>query len=230
MQAGDATPLTFDMKFITKNAILLVCALISSKRIEAAVLIQPHGIRTNMTTEFGNVVHGIDQSGLSTNYISGVTDFNSFTANHGNFSDEVWSTTDTLPGFIDFDLGFQADLIGMVLWYAIPNGNFHINEFTLRISEVDDFSSSPVFFAGDTARVIQTNFTFSEPIEGRYVRLEILTNNGAERTRLDEIAFAQVPEPSSVILLEIGSLALLSRRRRNLKSNKMHRTAGSVLL
>lgn len=175
----------------------------------ASVLIQPIGIRTLMMTEFGDPVHAIDQSGLTQNYVSRETDFESFYSNHTNLSDQVWSTTDELPGVVDFDMGKIVNLNGMILWYSNPNSDAQIDTFTIQVSEVDDFSNSPISLCGDTARSRTARFSFDGVVSGRYIRLTIKTNNGAERTRIDEIAFAEIIEPSIKIdHLSNGSIAI----------------------
>ena len=74
----------------------------------------------------------------------------------------------------------------------------------------------------DTSR---QSFNF-DPVTARYVEFTALDNffvapgdgsagglPGGDRTGLGEVAFQVVPEPSSVVLLLIGSLALIRRKR-----------------
>ena len=137
---------------------------------------------------------------------------------------------------LTFDLGSDVPLNEISAWgYAATNTN-GVSEFSLKFSTEAEgagngaASAGPFTLAGslvdgsndDTSR---QSFNF-DPVTARYVEFTALDNffvapgdgsagglPGGDRAGLGEVAFQVVPEPSSVVLLLIGSLALIRRKR-----------------
>jgi hypothetical protein len=191
------------------STVFLSAYMLQCQQSSGGVLLQPYGIGTNMSTEFGHPLHAIDQSGLSINYISGVTDPDTYFPTHSNMEAEVWSTMDALPGYVVFDLGGTFTVTGMIAWNAWANGGGNVSEFSLQMSDTLDFSQSNIFIQSFIGRILEARFTFDAEQEGRYILMTIISNGGALRTRLDEIAFVQVPEPTTTLLLMLACVGCL---------------------
>ena len=130
-----------------------------------------------------------------------------------------------------FDLGSDVLLSEISTWgYADSNAN-GASDFSLR------FATSAQGLGGFGATIAdQTGFVAgfayglrdSNPlttnVTARYVEMTITDNYfgsapggqpGGDRVGLGEVAFAQIPEPSSLALVGLAGLGLLRRRRRN---------------
>lgn len=129
------------------------------------------------------------------------------------------------------DLGQDRVLTEMSTWgYAAGNSN-GARDFRLRFATAaggtgsfgSTISYSPTFIA-DFSDVTRDSNVFSQPVTARYVEMTITDNwqnfvaaPGGDRVGLGEIAFAAVPEPSS-LLLAAAALPLLLRRSRRKQS------------
>ena len=138
---------------------------------------------------------------------------------------------------LTFDLGADVPLNEISVWgYAATNTN-GVSEFTLKFSTDAEgagggsVSAGPFATVGDLATgenddTSRQSFGFA-PVTARYVEFTATDNYfvapgdgsvegtlaGGDRAGLGEVAFAQVPEPSSALLLLLGSLALVRRKR-----------------
>ncbi len=204
----------------------------------AGAIFQPVDASTNMSsfTTFGPEL-AIDQSGLVTNYTSGVTDFDAFTSTthtfNGGASSTTWFSLTSLTGHFDFDLGASVTLQSLALW-ADPQGiGQGVNSFNLLADDNAAFSSPTVlgsFSAADgDGTAIPDNITnfgqvFSfAPTTASFIRMEILSNHGSTLTTgfveaAFELADASTPisEPSILMLMGLGLTSLIGfRRKRN---------------
>ncbi|MCA9214223.1 MAG: PEP-CTERM sorting domain-containing protein [Caldilineaceae bacterium] len=139
---------------------------------------------------------------------------------------------------LTFDLGSDVALNEISVWgYAATNSN-GASEFTLKFSTAAEgagggsASAGPFALAGDLTLgtnddTSRQSFSY-DMVTARYVEMTITDNffnapgdgsvagsiAGGDRAGLGEVAFQQVPEPSSVILALLGSLALMRFRKR----------------
>jgi len=144
------------------------------------------------------------------------------------------------PPVITFDLGANVSLSEISVWaYTATNSN-GIAQFSLRFATAAEgpggFSTSitynPSFGApANTPGAIpldditRNSFTFSQTVSARYVEFTALDNwfwppgngtggvvAGGDRVGMGEVAFAQIPEPSAVLLGGVALLGMLRRR------------------
>ena len=172
-----------------------------------------------------------DQSGLNQNYISGVTDWDSYfstspyhssTAN-GN---EWWGNANSgLTGDVVFDLGEIYYIDKFAIWNEEENGISYLTISTSTdalsfLSVAIDLKPTNNQFGNQYTADI---FSLTESM-ARYVKLEIFAtgDNGYNTVSMGEIAFsttdvAPAPEPSTALLLGIGLIgsSLAGRRMRS---------------
>lgn len=179
--------------------------------------------------DIGNVS---DQSGLNQNFVSGITDWDSYFSTNPSHTwtasvYEWWGKADSgLSGTIIFDLGDIYYLDKFAIWNEESSGISYLNVSTsadgiLYLPAGNNFMptnnpSNPL--ADYTANIF--NLTIST---SRYIMLEITGTGDLEynTASMGEIAFsttdvAPVPEPSTALLLGIGLIgsALAGRRMR----------------
>lgn len=212
-------------------------ALAAASTAQAELILSPTAFVSNSMGEstfsdldIGNV---IDQSGLSSNFTSGTTNYATYLSTpptHATmFSGDSWqSASGNSTGSIVFDLGDLYNIERLAIWQGgASTGKFddrHVNGITLETSLDPAFTSptSAGLFnvppgAGASAYPVH-DFDLIDST-GRYVRLTIDSVHGPNTAfaTLGEIAFdvspATVPEPSSGLSLAIAAgTALLFRR------------------
>lgn len=213
------------MKFTLAFASLFI---VSGSIAQSAVMIQPTSI-TSATPLFGTsyqLTNLINKDGLSTSYVSGVTDLATYLATAptqaSNPLTQYAVLSDATSVIYEMDLGLNYDLSHVILWNAPSSATNRISSFTVSVSSsptfatlqnLGTFSSSP-----SAAHPVVAESFILTPGQGRYVRLAV-ANSGGTRTLVGEVAFAgasvpAVPEPSTA-LTTLGMLAssLLLRRR-----------------
>lgn len=178
---------------------------------------------------FWAVDNVIDQSGLTTTYIPGVTDFDAFLAqpnrHSGNLNTEWFSGQDSRSAQLRFDFGTEVTLYKLAIWDENNSNQQSMSISTPSLGLIRTFSPKEAagapYFGGEV-------FQF-QPITTRYLTLDI-TGCGrkpglgsVDYCGLGEIVFADgsgvaaVPEPATWALL-IGSFgmagAMLRRRQR----------------
>lgn len=179
-----------------------------------------------MGASVGSTDNIINQSGLSAGYTSGVTDFDEYyfsTPTHDSLdNDAIWASLGPIPpvfpfGSFDFDLGGPVLIEGMMLWNC--DDQRAIYGFNLLADDNPDFSTPTLLGSflvdndGPGDRMSPHALPFASTLAS-HVRMEITSNHGDARdVRMGEVAFEQVPEPSSLALLGLVGFALRRRAR-----------------
>ncbi|WP_334061815.1 PEP-CTERM sorting domain-containing protein [Alteromonas genovensis] len=208
---------------------LFALIVLSTSSAQASVILSPISVVSNTLGNFdGNITaeNLINQTGLSLNFTSGLTDFSTYIASNPTHADSStspgpgWASinNDVLSGTLVFDLGATYALNKFVLWGDVDTQT--VGLFSLDISDDISFGAFSTL-GGGTGTVSTTGtadiFTLST-FSGRYVRWNIFGNLGASNlVQAGEIAFEanavienEVPEPAT---LGIFGLALLAIRR-----------------
>jgi hypothetical protein len=214
------------------NTAVLISALLGLVCLQSAAyadaILGATSVTTTMVSGPGYSIDAlIDESGLSSTYVSGVTDLSSFLSvtHNSTVTTNDWVSKGQNPttGNIDFDLGSSVTLDTLLLWNYYPASGVRVVGFTLLASPDSSFTTTTNLGSFTTAPTgtgsavgLQT-FTFA-PVTATYIRLEITSNGGATTTGLGEVAFADpdpaAPEPGTWVLLSGGLLALTLFRRR----------------
>lgn len=163
----------------------------------------------------------IDQSGLTANYVSGVTDFASFTstteASYSCCFPELGGVAGPVSGsYVDFSLNSPTAIGAIVMWNQ--SGSASLQSFNLLGSNGGPFSLLGTFSMvdGGSAQV----FHFAAGVFQEF-RVQILSNFGYEGgTVWNETAFegvSAVPEPSTwaMMILGFAGVGFIAYRRRN---------------
>ncbi len=211
-------------------------ALLLAFDVNATVILSPTAISQNTlgnrdaNVDIGNV---IDQSGLSSAFTSGVTDFDTYLGGNPTHSlaagDNEWFAPDgEFLGFIDFDLGAVYDVDRVAIWNEDAAG---VSRFELITSLDATFAASTSFgFFSLTNNPRDVDYladviSLGAVSSARYVRMSIEgfypdEQNFADQASLGEVAFSvtaanDVPEPASLVLGGLGLLAAgtVGRRR-----------------
>ncbi|MEM1237466.1 MAG: VPLPA-CTERM sorting domain-containing protein [Pseudomonadota bacterium] len=203
---------------------------------KAATVVAPVSVTTDLDplSAAYDVNNVINQSGLSTGYTSGVTDFSTYIATNPTEPNGTGFTfageLRTFSGNFVFDLGGLYSVSQLALWNRGPSLQ-GIQDFSLYSSDTSGFAggsliSSFTASAGVSNSAAASNgarlqvFGFAET-QARFIRLEVSSVYGNCCVSLSEVAFdgapvSAVPVPASLPLLAVGFIALgaLGRRKR----------------
>jgi hypothetical protein len=193
----------------------------------ATAIVSPVAVINNSLGEWSSslaVEFMIDQSGLSSGFTSGTTDFTNYIGTSpthvANQFNTLWgSRSGQTSGVVDFDLGSAISINEFVLWSDASNGGASsgIKEFRLYASLASDFSENVLLgtFIGPLGLPTPTPlpatvYSFA-PTPARFVRLEIINHWGDPNINIHEVAFGAtvVPEPAA-LGLAVGVLGLWS--------------------
>ncbi len=167
-------------------------------------------------------LNAVNQSGLSHNYINGVTDYDAFLAQgvtHVNSSSTSAGALDDWPAYITFDLGSIYSVTDFALWNDVDFQG--INEFTLSVSNNSDMSAASILgsftagYGGTYGQPISAQQYSLTGASGRYVKLSIhsIHSGGNPYVNFGEVIFgtesASVPAPASALLLIAGLFGLV---------------------
>ena len=212
-----------------KSILLAAATLVLSTSVNAAVILSPTAIINNNFGEYApstSQENMINQSGLSTGFISGVTDFDTYiagnpTANCNNCAPQYFGVDGAYSGVIDFDLG----------------GIFSVNQLALGnndargITSFEIFTSDSASFTGAVSvgvfsSTVSGDAQLNRPIEvfdlldtnAQFVRLEVYSH-ATSILGISELAFdvappSSVPVPAAVWLFGSGLLGLVGLARR----------------
>ncbi len=183
--------------WIRANEMAVRAATPSSKPI-----LQPTDVTSSYNTGFspfglGNV---FDQSGLSSPYVSGVTDFNAYIASvigGGGNSAHVLANSNgqnqpngivDLGGTFTIDLGAPTPIDALGFWNR--EGNEAISAFSLYADDDNDFTNGTTASLGSyVPLLIRAGQTMAfTPTITRYLHIEVTGHGGGNWIRLNELA------------------------------------------
>ena len=157
----------------------------------------------------GSTGHLIDHSGLSANFISGQTDYDTYIGagpTHAVVSASTgWaSSANTTPGYLEFDLGSAFSISAFAMW--TQNSNLAVNNFTLISASDTGFTSGVTNLGTFNAAIGLNAQSFAVTGAGEFVRLQVNSTHGGSSVNLGEVAFdvQVVPEPASFGVLSVG--------------------------
>ena len=187
----------------------------------AGVILSPLTALASNTID-GNIDRTIDQTGLSAPFISGVTDFDAYIASNPTHDSpgpaNAWSgNAGLLPINLDYDLGAAYAVDTLALWTSFQG--FSINRFQVFTANNAAFVGATNvgnFDANDTPPPMPAQIFDLLNTNAQYLRVQILSNEGAGAVNLSELAVevSAVPEPLTLTLFGTGVLATIVRLRR----------------
>lgn len=206
-------------------ALSLTFTLATQARAGAVVL--GSTATTNLGTNLGSGVNVTNQSGLSANYVSGTTDFDSYvatTTHNSAVPANIWSFAPK-TGYIAFDLGASHTVDALALWALNGASPVAIRQFSLY-ADTDTDPTNPGTLLG-TFNAVNAGgspvpaqvFSFADTTT-QFIQLQVLTNAGESgKSGFGEVAFrgvSTVPEPSLVtnLIAAMGGLVLAASVKR----------------
>lgn len=207
------------------SGLVITCTLSIA---QAGTIVRPIDAWTDLNTSINSPISNLhNMSGLSDPYISGVTDFDSYTAvtTHNYLKELEWQTTkDIDSGFLYLDLGQDYSVDKFALWNEDFQGVKDFEVSWATNSSPSNWSSSiqfPGTFNTYNVDYLPQVYEFSGSTLARYFRINILDSYDRSTQLFDnvgigEIAFSAnpVPEPTTLFLLGGGLVTLLGLRRR----------------
>lgn len=197
--------------------------MLTSSMATASVILSPTAVVGNTMgtgVNGGSTANIINQTGLSSGFVSGVTDFSAYLAtspsHETNDEDNAWAGENgPVLGDLDFDLGDTFLLSSLALW-SQSNAN-GIDGFTV-FSSLDTTFSSTINLGTFSASILNpiTVQTFVTPSTAQFIRLRVNSIHGGNSVNIGEIAFevSAVPIPATAWLFGSGLLGLIGMARR----------------
>ncbi|BCG62844.1 MAG: hypothetical protein methR_P0507 [Methyloprofundus sp.] len=217
-------------------------ALVSaSLTVNAGVVISP-SIINGPSAAAGNVNGLINQSGLSSTYISGITDFNSYLATNPTHIDVAsnisrgYASVTPFPVNLDLDFGLSYTITDAVLWnwnWATTAGTDQFEVFSSIDATFSTLTSLGTFnmneVASNNTAANHQLFDLTD-ISTQYLRVALQSNHGfsggSSGVGLVEMAFGaeapttSAPTPSAIALLGLGIAGLQISRKRQAITGK----------
>ncbi len=212
---------------LTGWVVLSLLTLASVPPANAGAILSPVSV---VTSSLGGTTtaHIIDETGLSTMFVSGVTDYDVYTGGNPTHlplqflppTPNAWASGTGFAGkFMVFDLGHTFNILSFALWNQ--SNTSAVNGFTLSSAMDQNFTTGVTTLGTFTAGIglnLQV-FTFLVAGTGEFVKLQINSGHGANNVNMGEVAFdvTPVPEPAAMTVLGLGLAGLgLIRRKRTL--------------
>ncbi|MES9868565.1 MAG: PEP-CTERM sorting domain-containing protein [Sedimenticola sp.] len=197
------------------NVAIAYSVLLFASQANAGLITSAISATGPASTQGFDIEYTIDQSGLSANYISGVTDFNTYIASgvthtRSNSPQNYYAAVTGLPANIEFDLGSSLSVLQFALWNYPFDNSGGIVSFDVIGSNVADFSVS-TFLGSFTALDDGNSTTNSSQVfditdsVSQYIRLTVNTT-AYDNLGFSEIAFdvGAIPEPATLALMGLG--------------------------
>jgi hypothetical protein len=170
---------------------------------------------SSMTTAIGSSISNItNQTGLSSGYTSGVTDFDTYVADTTHANRSWWGFSGT-SGIITFNLGASYTLNALALWPFPADSTSAIRGFNLYADTDADPTNLGTSLGSFNAvnalseRVNSQVFNFSAT-PTQFIQMEITSNAGSSATGLSELAFREAtPVPWETDALSVIGTTLL---------------------
>ena len=221
------------MKLVLKVSAMALAAMTAVSSANAQSIVGAvGGVINSGGPGFGTLNETWNQAGLLSNYVSGVTDFNTFTATARHtfvfFGFEWFSVQNSTSASVTYDLGALMGIDGMALWNDEAAGIGSLN----LLGSSDNISFSNLALGLSPSNPASSVTNYGADVFGfgtatlRYVRLDMSQcpqpNSSFPSCSIGEVAFrtasTTVPEPGTYALMlgGLAGLGLVARRRRSI--------------
>ena len=212
-------------------SVLVAVALTFNVSAFAGVMLSPDSATASLSTESTypdcTIDKIIDQSGLNTTFISGVTNYATYMASNPthnpSYKADCYNSENDDFGnglVINLDLGGVFELEHMIVWNGNVNGansDSGIKDVVVTVSENSDYSNPTASFKSVIAEagspIAPFVVDFGTAVSAQYVKIDVYSNYGnAGHFCVSEVAFDVVPEPLSIALMGLGGWIVARKR------------------